>query len=132
MSAGVAHNKLLAKLAAGLHKPDQQSILPAAEAAPFMCPLPLRAIPGIGSKAERGLNGLGIMTVGELRGIALSVLLQHVNGKVAAMVLEAAWGCDSRAVSERGPPKAMSVEDSFVQCDTKHAVDRAIQVAPNR
>lgn len=48
-SAGIACNKLLAKLVSGLHKPDDQTVLPPPEAAAFLEPLPLRAIAGIGS-----------------------------------------------------------------------------------
>ena len=41
-SAGIASNKLLAKLASGLHKPDDQTVLPPPEAAAFLAPLPVR------------------------------------------------------------------------------------------
>jgi DNA polymerase iota len=37
----VAHNKLLAKLVSGLHKPDDQTALNAADAAAFLAPLPV-------------------------------------------------------------------------------------------
>lgn len=41
---------MLAKLSSGLHKPDDQTVLFPSEAAAFMAPLPLRAIPGVGYK----------------------------------------------------------------------------------
>lgn len=41
---------MLAKLSSGLHKPDDQTVLFPDEAATFMTPLPLRAIPGVGYK----------------------------------------------------------------------------------
>jgi nucleotidyltransferase/DNA polymerase involved in DNA repair len=47
-SAGVASNKQLSKMAAGLHKPNGQTILPPPEAAAFVAPLPVRALPGVG------------------------------------------------------------------------------------
>ena len=47
-SAGVACNKLLAKLVSGLHKPDDQTVLLPPEAASFVAPLPVRALPGVG------------------------------------------------------------------------------------
>lgn len=49
-SAGISVNRMLAKLSSGLHKPDDQTVLPPTEAAAFVAPLPLRAIPGVGSK----------------------------------------------------------------------------------
>lgn len=42
-SAGVACNRMLAKLAAGLHKPDDQTVLLPCEAAAFVAGLPVRA-----------------------------------------------------------------------------------------
>lgn len=46
-SAGVACNRMLAKMASGLHKPDDQTVLPPQVAADFLAPLPLRALPGV-------------------------------------------------------------------------------------
>ena len=45
-SAGVACNKVLAKLASGLHKPDDQTVLPPPIAAAFVAPLPARSLTG--------------------------------------------------------------------------------------
>lgn len=52
-SAGIACNKLLAKLASGLHKPDDQTVLPPPEAAGFVAPLPPRALAGVGGSRAR-------------------------------------------------------------------------------
>lgn len=49
-SAGISSNRMLAKLSSGLHKPDDQTVLLPSEAADFVSPLPLRAIPGVGHK----------------------------------------------------------------------------------
>ena len=62
-SCGIAHNKLLAKLACGLHKPDQQTALPAAQAADLIAPLPVRVLGGVGHKTARLLAGLAVHTV---------------------------------------------------------------------
>jgi DNA polymerase iota len=45
-SAGISCSKMLAKLVSGIHKPDDQSILLPDDAADFVAPLPVRAIPG--------------------------------------------------------------------------------------
>ena len=66
-SAGIAHNKLLAKLASGLHKPDDQTSLPASEALAFIRPLPVCVLRGAGYKTSRELKGIGVETVGQLR-----------------------------------------------------------------
>ena len=62
-SCGIAHNKLLAKLACGLHKPDQQTALPAAQAADLISPLPVRVLGGVGHKTARLLAGLAVHAV---------------------------------------------------------------------
>ena len=46
-SAGIACNKLLAKLCSGLHKPNDQTVLTPVCAAGFVLPLPVRTIPGM-------------------------------------------------------------------------------------
>lgn len=45
-SAGIACNKTLAKLVSGLHKPDDQTVLPPPVAAAFVAPLPARSLSG--------------------------------------------------------------------------------------
>ena len=45
-SAGISSNRMLAKLVSGLHKPDDQTVLLPPDAADFVAPLPVRALPG--------------------------------------------------------------------------------------
>lgn len=45
-SAGIASNRMLAKLVSGLHKPDDQTVILPPDAAAFVAPLPVRALPG--------------------------------------------------------------------------------------
>lgn len=46
-SAGIASNRMLAKLVSGLHKPDDQTVILPPDAAAFVAPLPVRALPGL-------------------------------------------------------------------------------------
>ncbi len=66
VSIGIASNKLCAKIAAGLRKPDGLVTVPAGAERDFLIPLPVGAVPGIGRKTEPRLNARGIMTVGDL------------------------------------------------------------------
>jgi DNA polymerase-4 len=66
VSIGIASNKLCAKIAAGLRKPDGLVVVPAGAERDFLTPLPVGAVPGIGRKTEGRLNARGIVTVSDL------------------------------------------------------------------
>ncbi|CAG9463267.1 unnamed protein product [Pedinophyceae sp. YPF-701] len=66
-SAGIACNRMLAKLASGLHKPDGQTTLPPSEASRFVAELPARALPGVGSRAAKCLYAIGVTSVADIR-----------------------------------------------------------------
>eukprot|EP01052_Picozoa_sp_SAG31_P061294 SAG31_NODE_20385_length_576_cov_0.924528_1_plen_123_part_10 len=59
-SAGVASNKLLAKLCCGLHKPNQQTLLPNEAIAALLLPLELGRLRGLGAKL--GVRGKGLLS----------------------------------------------------------------------
>lgn len=66
--------KLGAKLVGGLHKPnDQTSILPSA-LLPFLRPLPIRSLPGVGHHMEGVLKGVGVERVEQMEALSLSML----------------------------------------------------------
>jgi DNA polymerase-4 len=73
-SVGVAPNKLVAKLASGLKKPDGLTIVTQAEVGPLMEPMPIEEICGIGGKLGKILKGLGIITCGDLGRYPVDVL----------------------------------------------------------
>ena len=63
--AGVAHNKILAKLASGMHKPMQQTVVPAAATAPLLHDLPIPKLRQLGGKfGEEIMSKLNISSVG--------------------------------------------------------------------
>jgi len=66
-SAGIGHNKLVAKLVASLHKPDAQTAIVPDQVLDFLAPLSLRALPGIGFKSACALSNLGVETVADAR-----------------------------------------------------------------
>ena len=66
--------KMGAKLVGGLHKPnDQTSILPSA-LLPFLRPLPIRSLPGVGHHLEAVLKGVGVERVEQMQALSLSAL----------------------------------------------------------
>ena len=127
-SAGISCNKLLSKLSSGLHKPDDQTLLLPCYAAEFIAPLPVRALPGVGVKLEAELLALGVDTVGKLRNISHKQLLTQFGERTGHFLSFARWGKDDSEVIEQGPPKSITVEDSFRSCRGYPAVKQVLQV----
>ena len=123
-SIGVAPNKLLAKLASELRKPNGISILYESDLAAKIWPLPVRRINGIGPKSGARLEQLGIHTIGELAAAERNWLAQQFGPRHGGWMYECAWGWDDRSVLTHSEPVSMSRETTFER--DLHAVrDRA-------
>jgi DNA polymerase IV len=112
-SIGVAANKLLAKIASELDKPDGLTLLGADDLAARIWPLPARRINGIGPKAAARLEALGIRTVGELAAADPALLVERFGRSAGAWLHEAAHGRDERPVVTLREPKSLSRETTF-------------------
>ena len=112
-SLGVAPNKLLAKIASELNKPNGITVLRAADLAGRIWPLPCRRINGVGPKAATRLEELGVRTIGELAQCERSWLATHFGRHHGAWLHEAAWGRDERDVVTHSEPVSMSCETTF-------------------
>jgi DNA polymerase-4 len=111
-SVGVAANKLLAKIASDLDKPDGLVVISAENTRLILDPLPARVIPGIGSKTLARLNERGIRTVADLR-LAPDRDLESIFGRFAQKTRDRASGIDSRPVVPSRPEKSISAEETF-------------------
>ncbi|KAK9867449.1 hypothetical protein WJX84_000515 [Apatococcus fuscideae] len=127
-AAGIACNKMLAKLVGGLHKPDDQTTLPPPEAAAFVASLPARAIPGVGYKLNTELEQRGITTAAELRSWTLPGLTAAFGDRQASFLHRACRGQDSSPVQDKGPPKSITVEDSFKSCTSLPAARHILRI----
>ena len=128
MSAGVAHNKTLAKLISGLHKPDDQTVLPASHAARVVEPLPVRALPGVGHGVEKELVSRGVSIASDLRRVPRGDVCEWLGARVGGKVHDAAWGVDREEVREKPPPSSVTCEDSFRSCTSWDSVDEVLRV----
>jgi DNA polymerase-4 len=112
-SIGVAANKLLAKIASELDKPDGFTLLGAEDLAARIWPLPARRINGIGPKAAARLEALGIRTIGELAAAEPRLLVERFGRSTGAWLHEAAHGRDERPLVTEREPKSISRETTF-------------------
>ena len=112
-SIGVAPNKLLAKIASELNKPNGISILKPEDLQEKIWPLSCRKINGIGPKAEAKLQAHGIHTIGELAACERDWLTKHFGKSYGAWLFDAAHGVDERPVVTESEPVSMSRETTF-------------------
>jgi len=111
-SVGMAHNKLLAKLASDYDKPDGFVYVAPDEVRRFLDPLPVRRLWGIGPKSAARLHDAGIFTVGQLRQSNTDVLTGLFGPSGADLRLRAA-GIDERAVKSSRLRRSISQETTF-------------------
>ena len=112
-SIGVAPNKLLAKMASEMDKPNGISILKPEDLREKIWPLSCRKINGIGPKAEAKLQAHGIHTIGELAACERDWLTKHFGKSYGAWLFDAAHGVDDRPVVTESEPVSMSRETTF-------------------
>ncbi len=111
-SVGGAPNKLVAKIASDLDKPDGLVIVSAEEIRTVLDPLPVRVMPGIGRKMLARLSEKDIVTVADLR-LASNRDLEPIFGRFAQKARDQASGIDSRPVVPSRPEKSISAEETF-------------------
>jgi DNA polymerase-4 len=112
-SIGVTPNKLLAKIASDLDKPDGLTVLTEADVPRRVWPLPARRLHGVGPKTNAKLEALGIRTIGELAAAATDLLMQHFGSHHGQWLAAAAHGRDDRPVVTESEPKSISRETTF-------------------
>uniref|UniRef100_A0A8W7PRH7 UmuC domain-containing protein n=1 Tax=Anopheles coluzzii TaxID=1518534 RepID=A0A8W7PRH7_ANOCL len=112
--AGIAHNKLLAKLVGAVHKQNKQTVLLPTHATAFVASLgSVRSLTGIGEKTAQTLaDSCGISTVTDLQCIELDRLTKHLGYEQAVRLKQLALGRDDTVVRQTGKPKSVGLEDS--------------------
>jgi DNA polymerase-4 len=123
-SIGVAPNKLLAKMASELDKPDGLTLLRIEDVPRRIWPLSPRKINGIGPKSSARLEALGIRTIGELAAADPAWLIEQFGRAHGAWMHDAAHGRDERIVLTELEPKSISRETTFDRDLSAHR-DRA-------
>jgi len=109
-SVGIAPNKLLAKLASRLKKPDGLVVIEKEEVENVLRDLPVSRLYGIGPKLEEALQAMGIFTCGSMGKFPVSLLTQRF-GVIGERLHEMGLGIDESPVipfDEEEDPKSVS------------------------
>lgn len=111
-SVGIGPNKLIAKIAAGMQKPDGFTVVQEEDAEKFLKPLPIRSIPGIGPKTWQFFAEKNIKTVEDLKKYSRSELQQMI-GKWGIELYDRIRGIDDSPVVEEYEIKSIGEQITF-------------------
>lgn len=114
VSAGVAPNKFLAKIASDWRKPDGLFVIPPAAVDDFVRALPVRRLFGVGAATAERLQRLGVTTCAQLRELPLPLLSERF-GAFGRQLYELCRGVDERPVEPHRRRKSLSVETTFAR-----------------
>ncbi len=112
LSVGVAANKLCAKVASDLRKPDGLVIVPAGGEAEFLAPLPIGRLWGVGPRTQESLQDVGVRTIGELARLDPARLEARLGAHGQAIALRAR-GIDDGPVIPWAAARSIGHEHTF-------------------
>lgn len=112
LSAGIAPNKFLAKVASDWNKPDGQYVITPDKVSDFVKQLPVRKIYGVGKVTAAKMHNLGIETCQDLQQYSKTGLLEHF-GSFGERLYSLCRGIDDRPVVTEHPRKSISVELTY-------------------
>ncbi|QIE57988.1 DNA polymerase IV [Pikeienuella piscinae] len=111
-SAGLSHNKFLAKIASDLDKPRGYSVVGEAETDTFLAPRPVSTIWGVGAATQKKLIADGFRTIADLRRADEADLTARY-GAMGRRLAALARGEDARLVTRNAAMKSISAETTF-------------------
>lgn len=107
-SVGIGPNKLVAKIASDIQKPNGLTVVKPEQVETFLYPLSVSNLIWVGRKTEKVLNKLGIKTVGELAKVNAEKLVETFGKKFGVYLHKAARGIDETPVKQREEVKSLS------------------------
>lgn len=121
-SLGVAASKVVCKVASDRRKPGGITVVPPGREARFLAPFPVRALPGVGPRAEQRLAAAGVVTVGHLARLDDLELRAILPGTVGVLLRDRANGVDPRDLELEGERVSISTEETFARDVSDRAV----------
>jgi DNA polymerase IV (DinB-like DNA polymerase) len=113
-SIGIAPTKVVSKIASDVNKPDGLTVVEPENLLSFLAPMPVRKIPGVGSKSEAELFEMGIRTIRDLAEFDIQMLIARF-GRSAITLQAITSGIDDDIVKEQDCVKSVSREMTFLK-----------------
>lgn len=128
-SAGIATNKLLAKIGSALHKPNLQTVIPPRVVVELMEGLPLKKVKNFGGKLGDQLQEqFGCTTAGAVAAVPLESLSKVFGAEKARWIVDAVHGRNNDPVEEKERPKSMLAAKSFNATSDTAVIQRWIAI----
>ena len=105
-SVGVAGTVGVAKVASRKAKPDGVLVVPDEEVVPFLHPLQVEELWGVGDKTGAQLRRFGLVTVGDVAHTPVTTLRRAIGHAAGSQLHDLAWGVDARTVAGTRPVRA--------------------------
>ncbi len=112
ISAGIAPNKFLAKIASDWNKPDGQFAVLPNEVEDFVAKLAVKKLHGVGKVTAAKMHKLNLKTCKDLQNFGADALTEHF-GSFGERLFQLSKGIDNRPVSTDRIRKSVSVENTF-------------------
>lgn len=113
ISAGLAPNKFLAKLASDLDKPDGLVVIPYGREKEILAPLPIKRIWGVGPRTEKILKTGGFHLMRHIQALPDERSLIPIVGNQARRIWELANGIDDRPVETDRKIQSIGAEETY-------------------
>lgn len=112
ISAGIAPNKFLAKIASDWNKPNGQFVITPEQIDEFVAALPVKKLHGVGKVTASKMKRLGIENCNDLRQLSIDELRKHF-GSFGDRLHDLSLGIDHRPVQTERIRKSLSVENTY-------------------
>jgi DNA polymerase IV (DinB-like DNA polymerase) len=104
-SIGVGPNKLIAKIASGINKPNGITVVRLEDAKQFISNCKIDDIPGVGPKTSKKLESLGIRSISDISTKGIFELRDALGYKIATFLVNASNAIDYSQIKVRGTSK---------------------------
>ncbi|XP_009576913.1 PREDICTED: DNA polymerase eta, partial [Fulmarus glacialis] len=113
-SAGISHNKTLAKLACGLNKPNRQTLVSSRFVPQLFSQLPVSNIRNLGGKLGTAITDiLGVEYIGQLTQFSETELQSHFGDKTGSWLYDLCRGIEDEPVKNRYLPQSIGCSKNF-------------------
>jgi len=123
ISFGLSQNKTVSKIATGEGKPHGEKYIVYGTEKPFLAPLSIKKIPGIGGKTYPVLRSMGIERIETIQSMPV-LMMQKVLGENGLSIWRKANGIDTNPIEPYTEQKSMSTETTYDKDTTDVAMLR--------